>query len=387
MTSVMLELTYRCSEMCIHCYNAGATRNSKEENLRGNRVELTLTDYKRIIDELADNGLIKVCLSGGDPFSKPIVWDIILYLYEKEIATDIFTNGISVTDKVAQLADFYPRTLGISLYSDVAEVHDSITRVKGSHDKTISFIKECSNYAIPMLLKCCIMNPNVKTYYTVKDVAYKFGALPQFNLNITDSVDGDKCASTNLRLGYEELEIVLRDKDLPYYISDDGIKETVRIDNEIMCNAGHNTFCITPEGNLQPCCAFPLKIGNLKEHSLCEIVSDSNILSWWRDKTIKDCEDCYKHPYCAYCQMCVGNNFIANGNPLSASENNCFMAKERYNLAVKMQNGYDPLRKRSLQEALKDLHIELHEIRRIPTVNHREDARINGVSETIPITQ
>ena len=29
-TSVMLELTYRCSEKCIHCYNEGATRNDDE---------------------------------------------------------------------------------------------------------------------------------------------------------------------------------------------------------------------------------------------------------------------------------------------------------------------------------------------------------------------
>lgn len=69
-TSVMFELTYRCSEMCIHCYNPGATRNDKEVNGRGNRVELELSDYKRIIDELYEQGLIKVCLSGGRALKK-----------------------------------------------------------------------------------------------------------------------------------------------------------------------------------------------------------------------------------------------------------------------------------------------------------------------------
>ena len=160
-TSVMCELTYRCSEMCIHCYNAGATRNNSETNYRGARAELSIDDYKKVIDDLCSMGLTKVCLSGGDPFSKFIVWDIIAYLYEKELAVDIFTNGISVVDKVENIARFYPRTIGISLYSDIAEIHDSITRVKGSHDKTISFIEECSRYALPILLKCCIMKQNV----------------------------------------------------------------------------------------------------------------------------------------------------------------------------------------------------------------------------------
>ena len=46
-TSVMLELTYRCSEKCIHCYNEGATRNDDEISKRGDREELILDDYKR----------------------------------------------------------------------------------------------------------------------------------------------------------------------------------------------------------------------------------------------------------------------------------------------------------------------------------------------------
>lgn len=82
-TSVMFELTYNCSEKCIHCYNVGATRNDQEISQRGNRKELTLEDYKRIIDELYEEGLVKVCLSGGDPFSKPIIWEVIDYLYQK----------------------------------------------------------------------------------------------------------------------------------------------------------------------------------------------------------------------------------------------------------------------------------------------------------------
>lgn len=379
-TSAMFELTYRCSEMCLHCYNPGAARNSKETSHRMHRQELELRDYKKLINELNDLGVTKVCLSGGDPFSKPIVWDIIEYLYQKEIAIDIFTNGISIVNQVDKLSKFYPRSIGISLYSDVPEIHDYITRVKGSHDRTINFIQQCSEYSLPMLLKCCIMKPNVSSYTTVKQVAYKYGALPQFDLNITDSVDGDKCATTHLRLNEKELEIVLRDKDLFYYISGEGVKGLVRNEDEIMCSAGHNSICITPEGNVQPCCAFPLKLGNCRESSISDILKDNSILIWWKKQKIKDCQDCNKHPYCAYCQMCVGNNYIAHGNPLIASENNCYLAKVRYNLAIKMQNGFDPLQGRNIEAALSELQYKFREINRIPSMSFREDARINGVS-------
>lgn len=383
-TSVMFELTYRCSEMCLHCYNAGATRNGIEQNNRANRTELTIAHYERLIDELDEMGVTKVCLSGGDPFSNPDVWDIIEYLYRKELAIDIFTNGISVVNQVDRLAKYYPRTIGISLYSDVPEVHDYITRVKGSHDRTINFIRQCSEYSMPMLLKCCIMKPNVASYPTVKRVAYKYGALPQFDLNITDSVDGDKCASTFLRLEHEELEIVLRDKDLPYYVSGDVIKTNAVDSNGLMCNAGHNTLCITPEGNVQPCCAFPMKLGNISNSSILEVLRDNPLLTWWKKQIIKDCKDCYKHPYCTYCQMCVGNNYIAHGTPLEASENNCFLAKERYNLALKMQDGYDPLQGRDLDETLSRFQYKKRELSRVLSINYREGARINGVSLNHP---
>ncbi|MBR6639056.1 MAG: hypothetical protein IKL35_01700, partial [Muribaculaceae bacterium] len=89
-SSVMLELTYNCSAKCIHCYNIGATRNDNEVCGRHIPNEMSIDDYKSLIDELDSLGCYKVCLSGGDPFSKPIVWDIIDYLYHKGIAFDIF---------------------------------------------------------------------------------------------------------------------------------------------------------------------------------------------------------------------------------------------------------------------------------------------------------
>ncbi len=155
-TSVMLELTYRCSEKCIHCYNEGATRNEEEVSTRGDRQELSLDDYKRLIDELYDQGLIKVCLTGGDPFSKSLAWELIDYLYNKGIAFDVFTNGQSIVNDVRRLADYYPRLVGVSIYSGIAQVHDYITRIKGSWEKSISVVRQLSALGVPLNLKCCV---------------------------------------------------------------------------------------------------------------------------------------------------------------------------------------------------------------------------------------
>ena len=145
--SCMFELTYRCSEMCIHCYNPGATRNSTETSHRADYGELDLESYKHIIDDMYEHGLVKVCLSGGDPFSKEIVWELLDYLYEKGIAVDVFTNGLRLAGSVNRFANYFPRLVGVSIYSGKAEDHDAITRIPGSWKRSMQIVEELYHLA------------------------------------------------------------------------------------------------------------------------------------------------------------------------------------------------------------------------------------------------
>lgn len=355
-TSVMFELTYNCSEKCIHCYNPGATRNDDEISHRADRSELQLDDYKRIIDDLDKIGLVKVCLSGGDPFSKPIVWDLIEYLYEKEIAFDIFTNGQRIVDDVERLANYYPRLVGISIYSGVAADHDAITRVPGSWERSMNVAKRLSELAVPMNIKCCVMQPNLHTYYMIADIARSLGAQPQFEISITDSNDGDMCAR-QLRLTEEQLRVVLRDDNIPLYVGPEAPNYGGFTHNlsGVACGAGKTVFCITPEGNLQPCCAFPMPFGNLKEHSIAEILNGNALLQQWQNHTLQQFSDCGRHDYCDYCNLCAGIAYSEHKDYTKPSENCCYMAKVRYNLAHDMMKGDDPLDGKDFVQALNVL--------------------------------
>ena len=356
-TSVMFELTYRCSEKCIHCYNIGAARNEEEINCRGDRKELTFNEYKQLIDDLYEEGLVKVCLTGGDPFSKSCVWEVIDYLYHKDVVFDVFTNGQCVISDVGKLANYYPRLVGVSIYSGIAEIHDYITRVKGSWERSIEVIRQLSSLAVPLHLKCCVMQPNVKSYFMVADIAREYGAVPQFEINLTDSIEGDRCVSKYLRMTPEQLEIVLRDDNIPLYVGKEAPNyggQSRLLENNA-CGAGENSLCITPEGNVIPCCAFHTSFGNLREQSIYKILNECKELTYWRSLTLNDYEECGRYNYCAYCNLCPGNNYIEHGTPLKASEVNCFVAKIRHELAEKMMKGYDPLNGKTLRERLAEL--------------------------------
>lgn len=196
-----------------------------------------------------------------------------------------------------------------------------------------------------------------KTLLPSRGFGKKYGAVAQFEVSLADSIDGDKCVSHYLRLTPELLEIVLRDDNVPLYVGAEapnyGGQPKLMSDNA--CGAGYNTFCITPEGNLIPCCSFHAVFGNLKHDTFKQIYQNSEDLHLWQSLTLSEYKDCGKREYCDYCNLCVGNNYSEHGNPTIAAENNCYIAKVRYELAAKMKNGYDPLRGKSIFETLNEL--------------------------------
>lgn len=354
--SCMFELTYRCSEMCLHCYNPGATRNNQEISHRGDLQELTLCDYKRIIDEMLGLGLVKVCLTGGDPFSKEFTWELLDYLYEKDIAVDIFTNGQRITKDVQRLAEYYPRLVGISIYSGIAEDHDAITRIPGSWNRSMQVVKELSELAVPMNLKCCVMQPNLHSYYMVADLARQYGAKPQFEINITESNDGDVCAK-QLRLNEEQLQVVLRDTNLALYVGKEapnygGVKRDLSL---YSCGAGRTGVCLSPNGDMRACVAFTQVYGNMHTQTAIEILSNSLSLQEWRKAVVADYSECGKYDYCDYCNLCAGVNYTDHGDFRKPAETNCFMAKCRYNLAQKLIKSEDNMTREQFVEALQKL--------------------------------
>lgn len=355
-TSVMLELTYNCSEKCIHCYNFGATHSDDEISHRNDLAELTLDDYKRIIDDLYEQGLYIVCLTGGDPFSKPYAWDIIDYLYSKGIVFDIFTNGQRIINDVDRLASYYPRVVGVSIYSCDAAVHDYITRIPGSWERSMKVVNRLAELAVPMNIKCCVMRPNVKTYRGVAEIARDAGAQPQFEINVSDSVDGDKCVSRYLRLTKEEYELVFRDDNVPQYVG----KEAPNYGGQPKdkncngCGAGQSTLCLSPDGEVYPCCSFHMSFGNLRYADIKSVINGRPYLGWQK-VSLADYEECGDHDYCDYCNLCPGHGYSEHGDFRKASENCCHVAKIRFSLAMKMMDGYDPCNGKSLDEAIASL--------------------------------
>ncbi len=360
-TSVGFELTYRCSENCLHCYNIGATRNDAEKSGRGNFNEMSLNDYKRIIDEMCDAGLVSALITGGDPFAHKDVWEILEYLYKKDIAVIIQTNGQQLVNQVDRLANLYPRLVKLSVYAADPVAHDSITRKKGSWQTTIDVISTLRKKGISVEISCVLMRPGLKSYIDLKALSESLSCRVFFDLNVTDSIENDHCATHHLRLTPEELEIVMMDPDV------DNIKapfHNLVPCKGLRCRTGDGSFCVMPDGKLIPCEAMHMVLGDLKTQSLQTIVENNFLLDKILNADESEYVECGTHDYCKCCVICHGLSYSKTGNPFNPNENNCYMAKCKYDLIRKLKQGIDVLNGGTIKDCickLPDYHfIRMH---------------------------
>ena len=102
------------------------------------------------------------------------------------------------------------------------------------------------------------------------------------------------------------------------------------------CGAGRFYVAMEPNGDLQPCVFFPVKIGNILEDDFEELWRKNKLLEELRNKDlIKKCGECEYRYYCGGCRARAYGYFGDHLMP----DPGCIRNKEYYEKAVK-ENGY-----------------------------------------------
>lgn len=109
---------------------------------------------------------------------------------------------------------------------------------------------------------------------------------------------------------------------------------------------------------MSPCVAFHKVLGNIRRQSVYEIAKKHPFVKQWRETTANDYGECYTHKYCFYCiPFCPGNNYNDRGEPLNGGENNCYIAKARYNLKMRLLKGEDVLLGKTIEDRIRELPV------------------------------
>src|SRR3989338_281853 len=104
---VMFELTYRCNFLCGHCYVPFNYRK---------KSELKTKEIFSILDRLKEAGGFYLGFTGGEPFMRQDIMDILWYAKRCGFEVIIYTNGALIDKKMAQeLGRLRPNKVDITI--------------------------------------------------------------------------------------------------------------------------------------------------------------------------------------------------------------------------------------------------------------------------------
>lgn len=163
--SVGFEMTSRCNEDCSHCVRSRWMGN-----------ELTYDEIVNILEQLAAEGAMELTFTGGDPLVREDFLPIMRKSHELGFALFLFTNATLITREIAQeLAKLRVQEVDISVYGVTPEIHDGITRLKGSLRRTMRGISYLDEAGIMVNVKMVLMKQNFHELPALKAMCQKNG--------------------------------------------------------------------------------------------------------------------------------------------------------------------------------------------------------------------
>jgi radical SAM protein with 4Fe4S-binding SPASM domain len=318
----MFELTYRCNFYCRHCYVPLGYRKYKE---------LKTKDIFSILNQLADIGCFYLGFTGGEPFVREDIMEILWYAKRKGFEVIIYTNGSLIDEKIAdELKRLRPNKVDITIPAMSETAFERITGVSGYRDKVFKAIDLLHKRKVNLGFKTCVLKENEDQIDQIRDFAASLDALHRLDDMLSRCLDGSnepfKYRGTLLNANYRKSNANVR--EFNEVDSNECLNETISVDSRAIsensrlfkCGVGLSQVAITPQGELKMC----LMIDYPKYKIICASGPTSHATGYmlkeaWDKlkelvKNIKPDRD-YKCSGCelqAYCKWCPAKGWLYN---------------------------------------------------------------------------
>lgn len=339
--SVHFDLTYRCNERCVHCY--------LDHEDHG---ELTAGECINALEQLARAGTLFLTFSGGEIFLRKDLEEILGEARRLQFDISLKTNALLVTPERARMLRRYAvRRVQISVYSSEAAIHDGITKVPGSLQRSLAAIPLLQEQGIQVKLACPLMKQNLLAYRGVMALAEQLGVPYVLDMTITPMMDGSQ-GPLEHRVSPEALLPILQDSalqscgtkavpedwnssaNIPAHVGS-SVSSGMESDayEDLPCSAGHNSCYVSPYGDIYACVQLPMPAGNLRTESFQEIWESAPALERIRNVRESQLPVCSRCEIRAYCERCPGLAWMEGGDLYGAYERACSLAEQKARVA------------------------------------------------------
>jgi AdoMet-dependent heme synthase len=319
-TGVHLQVADRCNHACQHCYQ-----------IQGQKGELSLDEVRRVLDDLAAQGVLTVNVSGGEATLRHDLLDILAHARMRGFAVRLYTNAFLIDEAYAdRLAAVGLYETHVSVYSAVPSEHDAVTRVPGSFERTMAGIRAMRDRRMRVVVKCPATTLSVEGPPGVERLALALGCEFRASSSITPMEDGS-LAPLDIAATPEHLVAtgLLRPWSPPADVAE-GRKGFLSVGS---CGVGKTGVVVLPNGDVLPCTDTPVRLGNALDDGLAEALR-GDVAELFRALTWSDVHGCRDCDLLTACHRCHATALHEGGDYLGPYRSACGHAIARYKAAV-----------------------------------------------------
>ncbi len=337
---VDFEITNRCPYKCFFC--EGDVPNVRRVS------ELSTQEVFRIFEKLSNAEVFSVFLTGGEPFVRSDLPDLVRHCFDVGLEPCVSTNAFLLDEvKIERIYEARLKHLQISIQGP-SFIHESIVNKPGSYPVVMKNLKKVIEAGIDVEVVCVGLKENLEHIPNlIRDVAsvgVKYFRIlryvPAHRREMLEHIPPKKLVENSVSKIQEvakECNVDLLLSFCPGLIASssylfDGFHPVTST-----CPAGKTEFTILPNGDVYPCMEFKNKsemyIGNILESSVAELWNHPKMMML-RNLTPADytgiCGQCERKWTC-YSARCIAYNLAGDlyGDNLS-----CYIVREKLGLEV-----------------------------------------------------
>lgn len=305
LSELWLHLTNVCNLSCSHCLV-----DSSPAGIRGEGTDF----WHQAIDQGFSLGVTRFYITGGEPFVRPDIFDIIDFILPRAELT-ILTNAILLQgSRLKKLSSYDPGRLSfqISLDGPRPEINDPIRGI-GTFDAALRGIKEAINIGFSPTLSTVVTHSNINH---ISEIVQLAASLEIKKIHLLLGHNRGRAVVSQVLESPSNMELLLVFQKTKEVCDEAGITldnfEALRMRllgrfgvKADLSNAAYGSLCVYADGEVYPSAALAgipdLRMGNLLVQPLKEIWRNSQVADMIRKVTVQKkakCKDCYLKYLC-----------------------------------------------------------------------------------------
>jgi len=313
-----IAVTYRCNLRCAFCY-ANCTCSTRKRYpdpwKKGpgtfSGPEMTTDEVRRVLRIIAREAQVpSVSFTGGEPTLRGDLDALIAYARGLDLRVNLITNGTTAEEGlVRRLAGAGLNSVQVSLEGPSAQVHDAITGVPGSFERTVRGIKSYRAAGLHTHTNTTINRLNLEAMPPLVRFIKELG-LDRFSMNLVIPAGRGSQNDEDLSVSYTEIGPIV--EALHRQARELGLEfmwyspTPMCLFNPIArglgnksCAACDGLLSIAPDGRVLPCSSYPEDVGNVLTTPFREIWNGPRA-RWFQQGRYapRECQGCEELTVC-----------------------------------------------------------------------------------------